>query len=225
MVLLNEEPLTEQSFPNARGLHASVKLWVKDVVSLINKKCFTWPFNAAEHTMPLVVGQEEYGWPIDFKVVDWNSFYIEKDTNLNINSHKLIKINRDDWYNKVRMMDYDLGTAGRNIPNYVFEAHGRGFGITPSPKEIYTIRFRYFVNPPTLTNWNDVCTIPEEWEHVIVMGVMYYMKLFKENAEVASNFRVEFKDALSSMRTILVNNYDYMQDTRIDVNVLGSNGR
>lgn len=223
--LLNETLLNDTSFDGARGLHATVKTHVRNVVSKINKHYMKWPFNAAEHTMNLVDGQEEYGWPQNFRVVDWNSFYLVKDETLNLNTKKLRKLSRDDWYKKLRSKDYDTGTDGRGIPEFIFEAHGRGFGVSPSPIEPYEIRFRYFINPPPLIDKNDMCTIPEEWEFVIIDGVMYYMNLFKENHEVAASFKQDYRAGMSQMRTELINSYDYMQDTRVFVDNPGSNGR
>lgn len=225
LTLLNEAQISEQNFDSARGLHNAVKLNVKNVVGRINKHYLEWPFNAAEHTMNLVVGQEEYGWPQNFKSVDWNSFFLSKDSVLNIETTKLLKLNRDDWYQKLKVMDYDKHPDGRNKPKFVFEAHGRGFGVSPSPDHAYEIKFRYFVNPPVLLNANDTCTIPEEWEFVIYDGVMYYMKMFKENSEIAAQFEKNFRNGLRQMRTELINQYDYVQDTRVDTTLPGSNAR
>lgn len=225
LTLLNEEPLDENTFNNPRGLHSAVKTTVRNVVAKINGYYTKWPFNAADHTMTLTVNESEYGWPINFRNVDWNSFYILKNEDLNIENIKLIKLSRDDWYNKTRMMDYDKSPDGRGRPRFVFEAHGRGFGISPSPNEPYDIRFRYFVVPPVLRDFNDYCTIPEEWEYVIINAVMYFMKMFKENTEISALFSREFKEDLKSMRSTLINDYDYMQDTRVHQRILGSNGR
>lgn len=225
LTLLNEVPLEESSFASATGIHASAKLNVRNVVSRINKQWNTWPFNAAEHTMQLIPGQEEYGWPQNFSLVDWNSFFIERDDTLDILTKKLLRLNRDDWYSNTKPKDDDTRTTGVEEPKYVFPAHGRGFGVSPSPDKAYTIKFRYFINPPPLNLHDDVCTIPEEWEFAIIDGVMYHMMMFKENTDIAMNFRQLFKDDLSQMRTELINNYDYIQDARIDTALIGSNGR
>lgn len=224
---LNEEPLTQHNFASARGLHQTAKQSVLDTVQKINKAEFKWPFNAAEHTMNLSVGVEEYGWPQDFKVVDWNSFYLPKDDTYNLNTTKLRRLTRNDWYNKLKSEDIDAKPDGVRVPIYVFEAHGRGFGVTPSPNEPYEIKFRYFLNPPEMSVWNDTCTIPEEWEYVITAGAVYLMKLFKENPDIAGFYNAEFKEGISRMRSILINQEDYMEDTRIhrQLDRVGSNGR
>lgn len=223
--LINEVPLDENSFASARGIHASVKTNVRNTVQRINKHFLQWPFNAAEHTMFLAPGQEEYGWPQNYSTIDWNSFFLVKDESLGTETTKLLRLSRDDWYNKLKNLDDDKKPDGQGKPKFVFDAHGRGFGISPSPDELYEVKFRYFINPPKLNLHDDQCTIPVEWEFVIVDGVLYHMNLFKENSEVAANFRQLYRDGLSQMRTELINNYDYAQDTRINTPLPGSNGR
>lgn len=222
---LVETPLTANDFGNARGLQATVKDAVRDVISKINNHYHKWPFNAAQHTMSLVIGQEEYGWPVGLSEIDWNSFYIEKDQSLNIKTKKLKKISKDDWYNKLKALDDDTDPLGKNAPDYVFEAHGQGFGVSPSPDEEYVLKFRYWLIPELPVNHDDDINIPDNWDYLVVDGALTLMKMFKENAEMSQILKRDFDKDLRTMRTVLVNDYDYMQDTRVDVRNAGSNGR
>ena len=81
LVRLSAE-ISEADFGSVRGVQALVKDAVKASVAKINQAEFGWPFNAAEHTATLVVGQAEYDWPQYFKIADWNSFQIQADDNL-----------------------------------------------------------------------------------------------------------------------------------------------
>ena len=76
---LNEVELVEGDFASASGVQALVKDAVKSAGAKINQAEFEWPFNAAEETDTLVVGQEEYTWPSFYKIADWISCQIQED--------------------------------------------------------------------------------------------------------------------------------------------------
>jgi hypothetical protein len=212
---LNEVNVPESEFLSVRGVQAVAKDSVRDSIAKINQAEFTWPFNAAENQQILVKGVEEYAWPVDFKIADWESFQIQKDTNLNIDFRTLKFISRDQWYRQYRDLDQNSGTDGRDIPYYVFPSHGSGFGVSPSPDEAYTVRFRYYLTNVPLVNATDETRIPDIFDHVIVEGALYYMYMFRDNPEQANVAAIVFQQGLKEMRTVLVNNYNRMYDTRV----------
>lgn len=208
---INETELTTSTFGNTRNLHSMIKDAVNDTIDEINKRHNNWPFNAFQHTHLLVPGKTEYIWPNGFKVADWDSFQIVKDLNLGNNTVDLRKMNRDEWYEWHKSADDDAGSTGRGIPQYVFEAHGQGFGVTPSPDKEYTIRYRYFSNPARLVNATDTTTIPPEWDYVIIAGTQWHAGLFKEDLEKSDRLRKFFDDNLGTMSRTLVGTEDDMR--------------
>ena len=76
---LNEVEIEEADFASVRGVQALAKDAVRASIAKINSAEFEWPFNSAEHSQTLTVGQEDYSWPQYFKSVEWNSFYIVND--------------------------------------------------------------------------------------------------------------------------------------------------
>ena len=212
---LNEVEIAVGDFPTVRGVQALVKDAIKAAVAKINQAEFEWPFNAAEHTQTLVAGQTEYTWPDYFKVSDWNSFQIQKDESLNVGYQVLKSIDRDEWYKSYRDADYEAGSAGRGIPNYVFQGHGNGFGITPSPDAAYRVRFRYYLNYSDLQNYNDVTRIPESFDTVIVDGALYHLYMFKDNIESAQAAFMAFEKGIKDLQTLYINNYEYIRDSRV----------
>lgn len=212
---LNEVEISQGDFPTVRGVQALVKDAVKAGVAKINQAEYEWPFNAAEHTETLVAGQTEYSWPAYFKVSDWNSFQIQKNTGLNTGYKTLKYIDRDEWYKSYRDDDYEAGSAGIGIPDYVFPSHGNGFGVTPSPNAAYQIRFRYYQNYSDLTNYNDVTRIPESFDTVIIDGALYHLYMFKDNAESAGIAAASFQQGIKDLQTLYINNYEYVRDTRV----------
>lgn len=212
---LNEVEIAADDFNNVRGVQALVKDAVKASIAKINQAEFEWPFNAAEHTETLVPGQTEYVWPSFYKISDWNSFQIQKDDNLNVGFRTLNHIDRDDWYKHHRDNDYEAGSAGRGVPEMVFQSHGNGFGVTPSPDAAYRIRFRYYLNYSDITNHDDVTRIPESFDTVIVDGALYHLYMFKDNIESAQAAFIGFENGIKDLQTLYINKYVYVGDTRI----------
>lgn len=213
---LNEVELNSDTFDTCRGVHAMCKDAISDAVSQINAKTFEWPFNAYEHTQTLIPGTSEYGWPDNFKVVDWNSFQLQKDDTLNINNRHLPKINRDEWYRKYKDLDDDAGSDGRGKPQLIFPAHGNGFGVTPKPDEAYDIVYRYYITPTQLSAHDDTTTIPTEYEWVIIYGALAISNLFKEDMQGSAYTQDQFEKHIDSMRTLLVNRQQDLTDTRVN---------
>lgn len=213
---LNEVEISTDDFSGVRGVQALVKDAVKAAISKINQAEFEWPFNAAEHVEVLQKGQTEYVWPDYFKVSDWNSFQIQKDDSLNVGYKTLKLIDRDEWYTKHRDADYDAGVSGRGIPEYVFQGHGNGFGISPSPDKNYSIRFRYYMNYADLKAYNDTTRVPTSFDTVIVDGALYHLYMFKDNLEAAQVAFMAFEKGLKDLQTLYINNYEYVRDTRVN---------
>lgn len=215
---LNEVEIDEIEFDSVRGVQAAAKDAVQDAVRKINSQKFEWPFNAADGSQVLTVGQELYSWPTDLKIVDWDSFYIEKSTPLSTNTHPLFPINRNEWYRKHKAADLDVGTDGRSKPDWAFPSDSGGFGVTPSPSAAYTIKFRYWIRPDALVDFDDVCTIPSEFDHVITDGAMMHMFMFMDNDERAKKAEFDFNFGLSWMSYLLIPKDFYASDSRMGVN-------
>lgn len=204
---LGDVEIPEADFASVRGIQATAKDAVLDTIRQINTDKTEWPFNAVEHTQVLTVGVEEYAWPANFTSADWASFQIQKDDTLNINNKVLQDISREQWYRYLRDRDYDTGTDGKNIPEFVFPSHGQGWGISPSPNEEYTIKYRYYKNPDDLEAYDDQTTIPNKFDYVILAGALYHMNLYKENPDGIQLMKAAYEDGIRTMvNTLLPNN-------------------
>lgn len=212
---LNEVEISQSDFGNARGVQALAKDSVRNAIAKINQTEFEWPFNAAEHVQVLAQGQTEYSWPVYHKTADFNSFQIQKDDALNTDYKTLDFIERDVWYKNYRDLDYSAGNAGRDVPEFVFPAHGNGYGVSPAPDKAYTLRFRYFLSSVDLNAYDDLVRIPEAYDATIVEGALYYMYMFRDNAEAANIAATVFEQGVKEMRTLLINKYERITDTRI----------
>lgn len=212
---LNEVEIEVADFADVRGVQALAKDAVRASIAKINAAEFEWPFNSAEHSQSLTIGEEDYSWPNFFKSVEWNSFYIVNDgTNTNTTT-SLDFVSRDYYYDRLRNADLDAGTSGLDLPIYVFPSHGNGYGVSPSPNKAYVLRFRYFLNYAELLNYDDQTRVPSTYDHVLIAGAMYHMYLFRDNSEMAGIAQQEFMAGIKEMQTLLLNKYASIEDTRV----------
>lgn len=212
---LNEVELTETSFASARGIHAMAKDAVRDTVRAINTQKFEWPFNKADGQQVLTTGQEEYAWPDDFKMADWESFYVHNDGTLNTQTVNLKAISKEDYWRYLRPDDLDAGSDGISVPQYVYAASGivgdsdpitrtGGFGVSPSPDAGYTVKYTYFINTIDLEDYDDETTIPTLYDHVILVGALEHMYAFMDNSQRSVMEKATFKDLLANMAFMLI---------------------
>lgn len=208
--------IAQADFPNARNTQSHAKDSIKRAVDTIHTHHYRWPFNSLVHTQVLTVGENEYSWPSAFRTSDLESFYIVKDDALSTNTTPLKHIHRKEWYDHDRILDYDLGSTGRGQPSKVFKSAGQGFGVTPSPDKIYSVKFNYFRTPPVLTLYSDESLIPTDWDHVIIAHAAVNMYAFRNNAEERQMQEAEANKLLGQMRAILVNENQHVTSGMIN---------
>lgn len=214
---INEVELTDTSFASARGMQAVVKDAVQDALNEINSQKWEWPYHFIAGSQVLTIGQNEYSWPANFKSVSWDSFQIEKDTLINVNSSSLKYIDINEWYKYMRDRDDDNAPNGISTPQFVFKSESAGFGVTPAPEKAYTVSFSYFKNPTQLSLFSDTTDVPVEFDTVIMFGALYHMNLFRENPEGTSIAQRRFDSGINDMYRSLVGNVpEYVHDTRVN---------
>lgn len=209
--------LTSADFGNARSTQANAKDYIKRAIDTIHTHHYRWPFNSTTGTQLLVVGTNEYSWPSDFRIEDIESFYVVKDDTLDVDTTPLKAIHRKEWYDYERLLDYDLGTTGRDTPRKVFRSTGQGFGVTPSPEQAYTVKFDYFTTTPVLTAFDDTSSIPSDWDHVIIAHAAVLMYAFRNNGEERQMQAQEAKVLLGQMRSILVNENQHVTSGMVNL--------
>jgi hypothetical protein len=215
---INEVEISEADFSNTRGVQTLAKDAIVDAIGQINQAEYEWPFNAAQHTQVLLVGQEEYSWPEYFKVVDWNSFQIQKNESLGV-EHKMLEfMDRDVYYKKYKSDDDNAGVIGIRCPEFVAPSHGNGYIVSPSPDKQYNIQFKYYMNNVGLTNFSDQTRIPNSYDNVIIDGALYYMYMFRDNPEAAGVSIQVFQQGIKNMQGIFINKYERVYDTRVSRN-------
>lgn len=205
---LNEAEITQSDFPSVRGVQSMAKDIINTAIQEIVYAENKWPFNASTTTQVLTINDNSYTWPAGLTIVEWDSFLINPDDALGVSGHPLEFVSRD-WYIKYRKSEDDGATAaGISVPYSVYENHGYGFGVTPTPDKAYTVTYDYWVGHTDLTLYNDTSTIPSNYDEAIIQSALYHFYMFRDNSEQADRAELKFKRLLQHMRTTLINKED-----------------
>ena len=221
----NEVEIPAADFPTVRGVHAVAKDAIRKGIKDIENYVWEFPFNHSPGSQLLVVGQNEYDFPSDYKIADWDSFYVEKDTSLSVNTTPMRFMQRDHWQERQKSVDLDAGSDGVSTPYFIFKTNENGFGVTPSPDKAYTVNYEYFTLTPTLDLYTDTSNIPTQWDNVIIAAATPYMYLFRANNDSTQQSKQEAMSLMRQMRGILVNDYDTVYSGMINFGQKSTIGR
>lgn len=222
---LNEVALTSSNFSAATGFYSSAKDSINASIRSINQVAYEWPFNHVEQEETLTAGTTRYSYPSDCKTVDLESFRIKRNSTFGNATQKLSILSYEDYLNRYVDDEYNTSDTGiRALPRHVFRTPNQEYGVHPVPDKAYEIVYEYYRLPVDLQLYSDVPDIPEQFRYVIVDGAMYHSFLFRGNTQDAALIEEKFMEGIKDMRSLYINRYDYVRDTRIDRGVR-MNGR
>lgn len=211
-----EVSLTSSNFTSAVGHYKLAKQAVNASIRYINQDTFMWPWNHTEQTDTLVAGQVRYAYQSDAKYVDDNSFRIKRDATIGNETRHLTIINYEEYLHKYSDAEYNTTDTGiRTMPRYVFITPDREYGVYPAPDEAYLLVYEYYSIPSDLSAYDDVPSIPEQFRYTIGDGADYYLAFFNGDYEKADRIWNKFNENIKDMRSIYVNRYEYLSDTRL----------
>lgn len=213
---LNEVELTSSNFASAAGFYSSAKDAVNNAVRHINTHSFEWPFNHVTQEETLIPGTVRYFQPRDVKTVDYDSFRIKRNNTFGNETRRLSLISYEEYLDRYVDAEYNDNESQRGIPQYVFRTPSQEYGVYPPPKEAYEIVYEYYRQPVDMIYHYDVPTLPEQFRHVIVEGAMHFAYFFRGNTQDATLHFQKFEEGIKDMRTLYVNRFDYVRDTRVN---------
>ena len=214
---LNEVPLSLSNFDTASGFYGAAKESVNSAIRYINQSAFEWPFNHTTQNLVLTPGTNRYSYPTNAKTLDFDSFRVVRDNALGNDTRKLSIISYEDYLDKYLDDEYNTSnTSIRAIPRVVFRTPDSKFGVHPVPDKAYTLVYEFYSLPIDLVNVGDVPSLPEQFRHVIVDGAMHYAYFFRGNSQDATLHFQKLEEGIKDMRTLYVNRYDYVRDTRVN---------
>lgn len=213
---LNEVELTSTNFANAKGFYSFAKDAVNASVRQINHSAFEWPFNHVTQEENLIPGNVRYFYPRDVKTVDYDSFRIKRNDTLGNTSVRLRQISYEEYLDKFVDAEYSTDETLRSLPRYVFRTPSQEYGVYPPPDKAYEIAYEYYRLPVDMIYHYDVPSLPEQFRHVIVDGAMHHAFFFRGNTQDAAMHLEKFEAGIKDMRTLFVNRFDYVRDTRVN---------
>jgi len=210
---LNEVVLDETDFASARNVQAlakdSINYSIREILSYVQE----WPFTTTTTTQVLTSGTQEYDFPVDLHVVDWDSFFLQKDAALSpvVDGAKLDTISYDEYQESHRANDANLASSSYSKPERIYRTQKTKFGVSPPPDQAYTIEYVYNSFPSDLALYTDTTIIPPRFDHVIIEGAMVYMMRFRSNDQATNYHTQKFKEGLEFMRRVLLDPPDYFR--------------
>ena len=213
---LNEVELTSVNFASATGFYSSAKDSINSALQYLGQNQFEWPFNHTTKEQTLTAGTNRYNYPDDAKTIDFDSFRIKRNSTFNNSTQKLRIISYEDYLDNYVDDEYNsANTSIRTLPQKVFRAPNQAYGIHPIPDNGYVLVYEYYKVTVDLAAYTDVPVYPAQFRSVIVDGAMYYSYTFRGNTQDATLHLQKFNNGIKDMRTIYINRYDYLRDTRI----------
>lgn len=212
---LNEVELTTSNFATASGYYNLSKDAVNASIRHIHQEEYEWPWNHVEETEVLVAGEVRYSVPYDAKTINYNTFRIKRDDDLNVETKKLKILSYEEYLDKHADNEYNSNTSVRTVPEFVIRAPSKEIVFSPPPDKAYEVIYEYFTVGVDMILSGDVPTIPEEYKHIIVDGAMYYVYIFRGDAQTAQLSQNKFMAGIKYMRSLNINRTEYIRDTRV----------
>ena len=92
------------------------------------------------------------------------------------------------------------------------------------------IKNQFFFNSNYLKslsdNFSEEFKKAKPFKHVVIDGALYHCFMFRDNTQQAAVVRQRFEDGVDRMRTLLINRFTDVRDTRVSrlINVPHGNG-
>jgi len=211
---LNEVAFTDSNFPTVVGVGKNIKEAVNASIRYINQAHFHWPFNHNLEEEILSPAVSRYSLAENIKYVDFGTFRLTRDTDLNVNQGRgLSQMSYSEYLNTYVDQEYETDATKGSAPRFVVRTPDFQYIVVPMPDKAYTIQYEQYMDPVELIDATDVPTIPDRFRHVIIDGAMYYAYMFRDNIEMAGMSQNKFENGIKQMRTILTNEYAYFRGT------------
>ena len=204
---LNEVELNSTNFASATGFNAHAKDAVNAAIRYINQTEYQWPFNHITFDETLVANQTRYAFQSDCKVVDFDSFRIQKSDALSVSTTPLNIVSYESYLSSNVDQEYDTSNSKASVPKAVFHAPDLTYGLVPNPDDVYTLTYEYYSVPVDMSAHGDVPTIPARFDHVIIDMAMHYGYTFRSNDQQALIAKERADEGIEDMRSMLINRY------------------
>jgi hypothetical protein len=214
---LNEVELTSTNFASATGFYSQAKDAVNASIRYINQSEYNWPFNHVTQTTTLTANTSRYAFPVDAKVLNFQTFRIKENSSLGNATTRLTEMAYEEYLDKHIAQEYST-SIGQGVPLNVVQSPDLEFILTPEPDKAYELVYEYYTFPTDLVNATDTTNIPERFRHIIVDGAMYHSYMFRSNMQSTMATKEKFDEGIKHMRSQLINRTPYVRSYMISRN-------
>jgi len=212
---INEVQLTSSTFGSAVGIQGLAK----DAVNNSQRDIFMseqeWPFAYAETSQTLTAGTKEYSLTTGFLKIDIDTVLIDRNDDLNVEETHLTPLSYQEYIDRYKERDEQRDSGDFDTPRFVYLTPDYKLGVSPTPDKAYVVKYTYFKTATELSNATDVPEVSSQFKNTLIDGTMYHLYMMRDNAELAALSRRNFDEGIEKMRTILINRYIRMRDTRV----------
>ena len=212
---INEVQLTSSTFSSAVGIQGLAK----DAVNSSQRDIFMseqeWPFSYATTSQTLTAGTKEYSLTTGFLSIDIDTVLIDRNDDLNVKETHLIPLSYQEYIDRYMEKDEQRDSGDYDTPKYVYLTPDYKLGVSPTPDKAYVIKYTYFKTATELSLATDVPEVSEQFKNTLIDGAIYHLYMMRDNAELAALSKRNFDEGIEKMRTILINRYIRMRDTRV----------
>ena len=212
---INEVQLTSSTFSSAVGIQGLAK----DAVNNSQRDIFMseqeWPFAYAETSQTLTAGTKEYALTSGFLKIDIDTVLIDRDDTLNVEETHLTPISYQEYVDRYKERDEQRDSGDFEIPRFVYLTPDYRLGVSPTPDKAYVVKYTYFKTATELSAGTDIPEVSSQFKNTLIDGTMYHLYMMRDNAELATLSKRNFDEGIEKMRTILINRYIRMRDTRV----------
>ncbi len=213
---VNEVELTSSNFASADGFYATAKDAVNDALFRIDQHQFQWPWNHSTHTETLVAGTNRYDFPANTKLIDFDSFRVQRNDTFGNETQYLAKKDYEEYLKSYADVEYNTtDTSIRQLPRYVAQSQSMDYVVYPVPDEAYDLDFELYSLATELTAHGDTTLVPDNFDNVITNGAMEFVYDFRGDLDTSQKFARKFEDGINEMRTIYINRQSAVKDTRL----------
>lgn len=223
---INEVALNSVTFSSASGPQLVVQTAVNATISDINRRYQQWPFNYGKQTFNTQASTytngtgniyNEYAPAAGVTVIKWSTFGVSRNDIATppIVANTLTEVDYNNWAITVRQLDLQLSVGQFSQPKYVIKGDDSNIILSPPPDRVYGIYYDAWSDPIALVNYNDICTIPDKYNYVIVDGALYYGYDFRSDTAAQDRAKSKFDNGVQEMLRELVKPTNGFQSTII----------
>jgi len=212
---LNEVELTSSTFPTATGIQSLAKDAVNNAQRDIFMSEQEWPFSYATTSQTLTAGTKEYALTSGFLSIDIDTVLIDRNDTLGVQETHLTPLSYQEYIDRYMERDEQRNSGDYDTPRYVYLTPDYKLGVSPTPDKAYAVKYTYFKTATELVLHGDVPELPQQFKNVLIDGAVYHLYMMRDNVELASLSNKLVTDGIDKMRTILINRYIRMRDTRV----------